>query len=210
MGQVIIDGSVSGSITNLDSLSQITSVGGGLHVYDNAALTSLSGLDNLTSVGGYVYVGNNAALTSLSGLDNIDPATITEMVIAYNPQLFLCDVQSVCKYLQSGGPVSISDNAPGCNSVPEIKAACLVPTGEAFSGDSPLFVFPNPANDLLQIRVKDHDPWELSLFDLRGRLLYRQLVSRSQTIGVETWPSGLYTLRAVSGERVFVGKIVKQ
>ena len=176
----------------------------------NAALTSLSGLDNLTSVCGFLNLRNNTALTSLSGLDNIDPATITKMTIRDNPKLFLCDVQSVCKYLESGGPTTISNNAPGCNNVPEIKAACLVSTGEIFSDDSPLLVFPNPANDLLQIQVEDHNPWEISLFDLRGGLLYRQLVSGSQTIGVEAWPSGLYTLRAVSGERVFVGKIVKQ
>jgi hypothetical protein len=40
--------------------------------------------------------------------------------------------------------------------------------------------------------------------------MFRQSVSGSQTIELEAWPSGLYALRAVSGGRVFSGKIVKQ
>jgi len=72
-----------------------------------------------------------------------------------------------------------------------------------------LKIWPNPASDFLQIQVSDTEKWEVSLFDLRGKLMHRQLVSGIQTIGLTDWPSGLYTLQAVSGERIFGGKIVK-
>ena len=40
------------TITNLDGLANITSVGGNLYFVENVALTNLDGLANLTSVGG--------------------------------------------------------------------------------------------------------------------------------------------------------------
>ncbi len=67
-GGVLIDGA---SITNLNGLAQLTSIGRGLHIWRNAALTSLSGLDNLTSIGGGLAIDRNDGLTSLSGLDNL-------------------------------------------------------------------------------------------------------------------------------------------
>ncbi len=58
-------------ITNLDSLVQITSIGGRLEIFHNPVLTSIEGLVNLTSVGESLVVTDNDALTSLAGLDNI-------------------------------------------------------------------------------------------------------------------------------------------
>jgi hypothetical protein len=59
------------ALTSLSGLENITSVGGGLDIYNNDALTTLSGLNNLTSLGGYLWIDSNASLTSLSGLENL-------------------------------------------------------------------------------------------------------------------------------------------
>ena len=40
------------SITNLDGLSHLTSIGGKLSIYKNDALTNVDGLSSLTSIGG--------------------------------------------------------------------------------------------------------------------------------------------------------------
>ena len=69
---------------------------------------------------------------------------------------------------------------------------------------------PNPAGDFLQIQINDNEKWDISLFDLRGKLLYRQVVSGSQTIDVGEWPAGQYVLRAVSGGRIYTRKMIKQ
>ncbi len=55
-------------LTSLASLEKLTSIGGGLSIYNNA-LTNLDGLDNLTSVGWLVVCGDN--LTSLAGLESL-------------------------------------------------------------------------------------------------------------------------------------------
>lgn len=74
-GSVLIIGD---DITNLDGLSDITSIGSYLYIYGNPILTSLSGLSNLVTVGGDMALGwtgfysyENPYLTNLSGLNNL-------------------------------------------------------------------------------------------------------------------------------------------
>ena len=60
------------ALTNLDGLSGITgSLAGDLVIGTNAVLTNLDGLGTLTSVGGELKINNNAALTNLDGLSGI-------------------------------------------------------------------------------------------------------------------------------------------
>lgn len=68
-GGVYIYPSVSG-ITNLNGLSNITSIGGSLIIDPNAALTDLDGLNNLTSIGGSLVI-NGTPIYSLQGLENL-------------------------------------------------------------------------------------------------------------------------------------------
>ncbi len=66
-------------INNLEGLSALTSIGGGLMIAGTSYLTNLTGLDNLTSVGGSISLGvttligtaGNSGLTSLSGLESL-------------------------------------------------------------------------------------------------------------------------------------------
>ena len=59
------------ALTNIDKLSNLTSVGGNLYIQFNTALTNIDGLSNLTSVGGNLYIFYNAALTEFCGLYNL-------------------------------------------------------------------------------------------------------------------------------------------
>jgi hypothetical protein len=67
-GDLVISGN---GITSIEGLSNITSVGGDLRIFNNAALTSLDGLSNLTSLGGGMEISYNISLISLDGLSNI-------------------------------------------------------------------------------------------------------------------------------------------
>ena len=59
------------NITNLNSLSQITSIEGKLILSINTDLTSLAGLNNLTTIGGDFGMWGNSSLKNLNGLDNL-------------------------------------------------------------------------------------------------------------------------------------------
>lgn len=87
---------ITDSLTNVDGLSSLTSVGRRLTLYSNNALTNVDGLSSLTLVGGDVSLTTNAALTRCCGLF---------------PLLNRSGV---------GGTVEISGNGAGCNSAQDI------------------------------------------------------------------------------------------
>lgn len=60
------------SIENIDGLSNITQIDGGLSIYFNLNLTNLNGLSNLTQIGGGVSIFYNPELQSLEGLNNLN------------------------------------------------------------------------------------------------------------------------------------------
>ncbi len=129
--------------TGLENLKKIN---GCLDISWHSDLTSFSGMDNLEYIGDYFYLAGNltsinslsslesiagylsissTGLTSLEGLDNIAPSSITGLHIYDNGSLNNCNVESICNYLLSpNGTVNIYNNAEGCNSPPEIAAAC--------------------------------------------------------------------------------------
>ena len=59
------------TITNLDGLNDLTSIGGKLKITSNSTLTSLTGLNNVSYIGGNLEMYYNNALASLSGLENV-------------------------------------------------------------------------------------------------------------------------------------------
>lgn len=102
-GFVIIDGS---GVTNVDSLEQLTSIGGnvlfehssglfsleGFHnltsigghfeIYDSDALNNFQGLENLTSIGGQLYLHSNALLETFTGLEGL--TSVGSILIEYS------------------------------------------------------------------------------------------------------------------------------
>ncbi len=100
-GNLTIQGNNMASLVGLENLS---SIGGNLSITDNDLLTDLTSLSNLTSIDGALTINLNDLLTSLSGLENIDPATIVsanpsidDIIILDNPLLNECEVTSICQ-----------------------------------------------------------------------------------------------------------------
>jgi len=113
------------SLISLHGLDNLTSVGGDLEIIHVDSITSLSGLESLTSIGGNLRIYYNDDLEDLSGIENIQAGSINNLDIFINPSLTTCHVQSICNYLvDPNGIVNIHENAPGCNNPPEITAAC--------------------------------------------------------------------------------------
>lgn len=125
----------SGDITNLNALTNITSIGealtidnlsalidldgldnltsvGELNIATNGALTNLNGLASLTSVGGDLVIGDNAALTNLDGLANVTS-------VGGNLLIFINDAVTNLDGLTNinsvGGGLTIESNAALAN-----------------------------------------------------------------------------------------------
>ena len=106
---------ISGTdITNLNSLSSLTSVGVSLFIRDNAALTSVSSLSGLRQVGGALQIITNNALPSLNGLQSLTSVGV-DLDIQSNAAL--TSVSSLSGLRQVGHTLQISLN----NALPSLN-----------------------------------------------------------------------------------------
>ncbi|NTV83137.1 MAG: T9SS type A sorting domain-containing protein [Bacteroidales bacterium] len=229
-GNVIISGD---DISNLNGLTAVHSIGGGLQITDNPVLTSLSGLDNLesvnntlylrfnevlndlqglnslTSLGGYdLWIEGNNNLRNLSGIDSIDAQTIDFLLIYSNPLLSVCDVSSICDFLSIPEASSqIGYNMTGCNSTNQVEAECgLVGLDE--ESRTPEFFYPNPASN--EIRVSGDSLARIKtirLFNQLGQEMIHQSFD-GQAIDVSNLPSGIYFLELSGPDILYRSKLL--
>ncbi len=101
----------STSLTNLEGLECLTSVGSTLTITGNDFLTNLEGLMNLTSVGADLRIANNDSPTNLVGLENLTSVG-TDLYIANNNSLInlaaLSNITSVGEDLYIQGNESLT------------------------------------------------------------------------------------------------------
>ncbi|MEM9821941.1 MAG: alpha/beta fold hydrolase [Bacteroidota bacterium] len=115
------------NIESLVGLQQLQSIGGSLYFNDNILLSSMQALANLSQINGPILLDSLPALSTLSGLDNISPSSISNLVITHSPQLALCDVMSICSYLDDpSNPAIIDGNLFPCNSRATLENQCLI------------------------------------------------------------------------------------
>lgn len=210
------------ALTSLTGLENLTSIGGSLviggYIDGNPQLTSLTGLENLTSIGGSLEIVSNNALTSLTGLDNIAANSITNLYIHNNSSLSTCEVQSICDYLAApNGTVTISNNAPGCNSQAQVIAACAtVGIDEAVAG-SGFSIFPNPFTGQLSIEfnLPQASMVSIQIFNAMGarvaELHHGQLPAGQQqfTWHADDLPKGMYFCRVQFDRQLTTQKLIK-
>ena len=84
---LVIASSDSTPIYNLDGLSPLTLINGGLQIYNKGELTSLEGLQNVTWFQGPFTIVNNDALIDFTGLENISWTNIYQTRIKGNENL---------------------------------------------------------------------------------------------------------------------------
>lgn len=170
-------------LANLHGLEQLEYIGGQFYAYNNLlyhlralkrlkhagsillqsnnVLDHLDGLDSLRTLDGPLTIRNHVNLNDIQGIRNIDPATIdgsgfTDLKITGNTSLSACAILSVCGRLSLPGTLAeIENNASGCDSVPEVEAACLTGTESPISAAQPaITAYPNPFGATLHIQTK--------------------------------------------------------
>lgn len=233
-GCTVIEGNIEiagTNITNLEGLNVITKVEGTLFlsgtdfihieglenlvkvghltIVSNHELLSLSGLSNLDTVAGALTIGWNSELPNLSGLDSIHPGSVGNLYIRANTSLAGCSVYSICQYLVSpGGTVTVFDNAPGCNSLDEIKSSCRVGIRE---NTKPAFsVFPNPATEIIHFRTEDHAQiGNLRIHDQFGQIVLQNHQPPDQ-IDIASLPAGIYFIELEVHDKILTDVFLKK
>lgn len=115
------------SLINLNGLGSLTIVDGDISINKHLMLESLSGIESLESINGGISVYKTKNLSSLFGLHNIPSGQIDFLEIYENDTLTVCDFANICEFLDNPtGPVSIFDNASGCENFIEVGSVCNI------------------------------------------------------------------------------------
>ena len=97
-GSITITPFMPTDITNLDGLSELTTVGSSLTIR-STAIPNLNGLSNLSSIGGDLGIFSNTSLSSIDGLSNL--SQLGSLSIDNNPAL--SNVNGLSKIYVLGG-----------------------------------------------------------------------------------------------------------
>ena len=94
------------------------------------------------------------------------------MNIYNNSLLSICEVASICDYLQSpNGMIDIHDNAPGCNTQQEVEEACNAVSVQELIYEDKFIISPNPleSSTIIEYTLHHNSPVTLRILDLSGR-----------------------------------------
>lgn len=119
-------------LKSLQGLDSLQGVGADLRIYSMDSLENLLPLKSLKLIEGQLYIRDNPVLTSLDGLDQFDADKLDALFIWYNEQLSFCSNPAVCAYLSTGKSAVLSENAPGCSSLNEVRPGCGVSCSQDF------------------------------------------------------------------------------
>jgi hypothetical protein len=170
----------------------------------------------LTSIGGDLLIINNPFLTSLAGLDKINPGTIANLIICGNSTLSTCEAKGVCEVLAGAARSAyIHFNAPGCNSVEEVKAKCGTTGTETLFLSDAFKIFPNPSSGRFTIDLAIISPSHVemvilnSLGQLVATILDEPLTQGSHQFAWdgEGLPEGVYYCRLRAGKNFGMIKV---
>ena len=131
------------SLKNISALRNLNRVQQWVVIDENPMLESLDGLENLSFDDDFVFgatleINNNATLTDITALTNLSFTNFKNLIITQNSALSVCNIPSVCAYLETNGGREISNNLCGCNSTDEVLAACA---GEDINISIPMELF---------------------------------------------------------------------
>lgn len=229
------------SLAGLGSLEEIDE--GSLYIHNNSALVSLTGLEKLDDVQ-KIYIDGNSSLTTLEGLadfgaidfDIVNNASLVSLsglnfngvdddgnIIANNPNLVVCNTETICNYLIKAtmySPVEnlslqIYDNAPGCASTQEVLDACTMTDVEDTKPSHAFSIFPIPANDNIQLQFDDaQKAIQVHILNLIGEIVHTQTIdvvaNTPLSFDISDYASGVYFMRIYEGQETVTKRFVKQ
>jgi len=131
------------------------------------------------------------------------------MEIGNNPRLSLCNVKSICDYLQTGNPVNLFNNAIGCEDVQEVIQACQTSTEDLSDKKERVHVFPNPTDGNLNIICDDNAAFSYSVRSSFSMPVFSGIAKGRCTIDISVLPDGFYILEIMTNHQLISKKIIK-
>jgi hypothetical protein len=186
-------------------LHNLTNLYQNLSIKNNNSLVNLTGLESLQYVEDYTNIEENDALENLSGLDSFVGGEFLE--IRNNPNLSECSIDSVCaSIINDTSYITISNNAPGCNSKDEVEEACLLGVNDALL--NAITLFPNPVIKTLNVSLMPTVQVQaVEVFSVTGEKI---LTTQDTSIDVSSISNGVYFVHINTDLGTITKKIVKK
>lgn len=114
-------------IKTIDGFSNLISINGDFKVSNNLKLNSVNAFGNLQFIGGKFEFRVNSLITDLTWLSSLNSIG-GDVVLTSNNSLSMCEIICLLNITNNiGGVITVSNNAPGCNTVLEINSSCANP-----------------------------------------------------------------------------------
>ncbi len=132
-------------------------------------------------------------------------------------------IETVCIILGGHGSTVQCFSQNGQTIYPDSSYHCNIIDGviefqsSTAGSDFQIQIIPNPASSELTISSKQYAIDQIEIYNILGEQIYSAVVANRQpltvlpiTIGSELFPSGIYFVKAVAGEKVLFSKVVKE
>ena len=204
-GEVGVFISDNESLLNLDGLQNLSG-GHGLFVRDNDAIQSLEGLNSVIDFS-EIEIENNVALVDISNLETNLASNIDHLIIKGNPNLATCNLLNICSYLDDNGDSIIMNNAPGCNTVQEVRTSCGLSVAEIVLVNT-IVLYPNPVSEILLINASEGISVQgTTVYSILGEQLFE---SSEKSIDVSSLSEGIYFVEISTVQGTLVKRIIKE
>ncbi len=180
-----------------------------LDISDNTALMVLYCTDNkLTSLD----ISNNTPLVELYCADN----KLTSLDVSGNTSLswlnlsFMPTLYEVCVWEV---PFPLEDVAGRVDTTgsPNLyfTADCAVKIPDDYQENSKINIYPNPADDVINIEIENTDNLLIEVYNVNGKMLFSKLSdSKIEKTDVSHFPKGIYFIKVIRDNSAHIEKVV--
>lgn len=164
-----------------------------------------------------IDISFSSAITDISELNElikIPNHDLKTLKLSYLPNLQNCTIEYICQNIDKEGFLFVEKNGQGCNSISEIRAACLSSTSTV--PEQKWKVTPNPFWDEFTIEWPEDISFGniCKIINAQGKEVVNFYISNQMhniTIAAIDWPAGVYfyTVQSPAGVQLICGKLVK-
>ena len=157
--------------------------------------------------------------SEMSGTSMSSPAVtgVIALILQANPQLSVDEIREIIKVTARNddktGPLLARDSADvrwGWGKIDALKAVNMalsrVSVSQVEDLHTPLYVYPNPATNRVQVNTGCGEPQTLDVFTVEGRRILSTTVNTETSLNVGSWNPGVYILRVGSRSQKLIVK----
>jgi hypothetical protein len=86
---------------------------------------------------------------------------------------------------------------------------CLANSLDVYEENGNIVVYPNPADDIINIEIANINYTVIEIYNISGKLIYNKgFNSKSEKIDISGFQRGIYLVKVKQGMLVFVEKVV--